>query len=437
MAIQSDALRNAAIDADELRREIEVIIEEAKRKQDTPSAVAQETLHALLYDHHRIRRWRIGTEPVLRSFTRDDVVGLLPQPVRPLADHPQRGRRRSTATRSWRWPSDCTATGPPGAPAVDRSPVGAAAPGAARRDAPRGRSPVRPDRGMARRAGAPSRRAAARPCGRGAFRRPRRLALSRASGHRNRGLGRGVQLLARRRSASSQSRPTSSRTGCEAALPAIAGRGRPAGHGRARRPKTWSGPARCLRARWARRFETAEGRASELAAAESHGGLHLVTEEYEALLRLTGDGCSRGGCAATSTRPSVSGRGLSPARCAGEDLTAGHLGARLRPVPPDGRRSHWCRRASRSLRRAPSPPGRTGAGDARGAARRRPAAPPPRRRAHGDPRCLPDARHTGAPRPGRARRPGGAERDSRGRATSMARTWRPPWSAWAARWRRP
>ncbi|HEX9166327.1 MAG TPA: insulinase family protein, partial [Gemmatimonadales bacterium] len=40
MAIQSDALRNAAIDAEELRREIQVIIEEANRKQDTPSAVA-------------------------------------------------------------------------------------------------------------------------------------------------------------------------------------------------------------------------------------------------------------------------------------------------------------------------------------------------------------------------------------------------------------
>lgn len=72
--IQADALRNATIDADELRRELRVIIEEAKRKRDTPSAVAWETLHEVLFDRHRIRRWRIGVEERLAAFTRDDVV---------------------------------------------------------------------------------------------------------------------------------------------------------------------------------------------------------------------------------------------------------------------------------------------------------------------------------------------------------------------------
>ncbi len=75
LAIQADALRNASIDAEELARELRVIIEEAKRKLDTPSALAYETLHELLFDHHRIRRWRIGTEEMLATFTRDDVVG--------------------------------------------------------------------------------------------------------------------------------------------------------------------------------------------------------------------------------------------------------------------------------------------------------------------------------------------------------------------------
>ena len=74
IAIQADALRNPLIDAGELSREIVVILEEAKRKLDTPSAVAHEALHALLFDHHRIRRWRIGHEPVLKELTRDDVV---------------------------------------------------------------------------------------------------------------------------------------------------------------------------------------------------------------------------------------------------------------------------------------------------------------------------------------------------------------------------
>lgn len=72
--IQSDALRNSVIDAEELGRELQVIIQEAKRKRDTPGAVAQETLHEVMFDQHRIRRWRIGHEDHLARLTRDDVV---------------------------------------------------------------------------------------------------------------------------------------------------------------------------------------------------------------------------------------------------------------------------------------------------------------------------------------------------------------------------
>ncbi len=73
--IQSDALRNSLIDAEELRRELKVIVQEAKRKLDSPSAVAVETLHHVMYDRHRIRRWRIGSEEMLAGFTRDDLMG--------------------------------------------------------------------------------------------------------------------------------------------------------------------------------------------------------------------------------------------------------------------------------------------------------------------------------------------------------------------------
>lgn len=73
--IQSDALRNSVIDAGELARELQVIIQEAKRKRDTPAAVAQETLHEVMFDHHRIRRWRIGHEEQLARFSRDDLMG--------------------------------------------------------------------------------------------------------------------------------------------------------------------------------------------------------------------------------------------------------------------------------------------------------------------------------------------------------------------------
>src|SRR3954465_4607291 len=72
--VQFDAFANSLIDADELARELEVIIQEAKRKADNPGAVATETLYELLHDKHRIRRWRIGREPGLRALTRDAML---------------------------------------------------------------------------------------------------------------------------------------------------------------------------------------------------------------------------------------------------------------------------------------------------------------------------------------------------------------------------
>ena len=83
LEIQADAYANSVIDADELRKELEVIIQEAKRKADNPGAVAVETLYEMLHDSHRMRRWRIGREDVLRTFTRDDVAGFYRNFYRP------------------------------------------------------------------------------------------------------------------------------------------------------------------------------------------------------------------------------------------------------------------------------------------------------------------------------------------------------------------
>ena len=74
--IQFDAFAHSSIDADELARELEVIIQEARRKRDAPGAVTVESLFALLHDRHRIRRWRIGEPEVLRGFTHADVHGF-------------------------------------------------------------------------------------------------------------------------------------------------------------------------------------------------------------------------------------------------------------------------------------------------------------------------------------------------------------------------
>lgn len=73
--IQADALRHAELDAGELARELQVIIQEARRKLDSPSSVAYETLHEVMYDRHRMRRWRIGHEAQLARFTRADLHG--------------------------------------------------------------------------------------------------------------------------------------------------------------------------------------------------------------------------------------------------------------------------------------------------------------------------------------------------------------------------
>jgi len=72
--IQADALIHSVIDTDELERELRVIIQEAKRKLDSPAAVAHETLFETMFDRHRIRRWRIGTEEGLSRLGREDVV---------------------------------------------------------------------------------------------------------------------------------------------------------------------------------------------------------------------------------------------------------------------------------------------------------------------------------------------------------------------------
>ncbi|MBA3854357.1 MAG: hypothetical protein C0503_08075 [Gemmatimonas sp.] len=74
--VQADAYTNSVIDADELRRELEVIIEETKRKADSAGPLALETMFELLHDRHRIRRWRMGREQELRTLTRQQLLAF-------------------------------------------------------------------------------------------------------------------------------------------------------------------------------------------------------------------------------------------------------------------------------------------------------------------------------------------------------------------------
>jgi len=74
LEIQADALWNSSFDADELKREIEVVIQENNRKLDNPSAVTSEKLYEVAFQRHRMKRWRIGSVAGLRALTRDDLV---------------------------------------------------------------------------------------------------------------------------------------------------------------------------------------------------------------------------------------------------------------------------------------------------------------------------------------------------------------------------
>lgn len=73
LEIVADALMHPLFDADELKREIEAVLQEGRRKMDTPGAYALEMMFREAFGSHRIRRWRIGEEEALRALTRDDL----------------------------------------------------------------------------------------------------------------------------------------------------------------------------------------------------------------------------------------------------------------------------------------------------------------------------------------------------------------------------
>jgi zinc protease len=83
LEIQSDALWNSVYDANELKKEIEVVLQENNRKLDNPSAVVSEKLYETAFQQHRMKRWRIGSPQGLRALTRDDIVAYVKKYYRP------------------------------------------------------------------------------------------------------------------------------------------------------------------------------------------------------------------------------------------------------------------------------------------------------------------------------------------------------------------
>jgi len=83
LEIQADALWNSVYDANELKKEIEVVLQENSRKLDNPAAVTSEKLYATAFQQHRMKRWRIGTPDGLRALIRDDIVAYVQKYYRP------------------------------------------------------------------------------------------------------------------------------------------------------------------------------------------------------------------------------------------------------------------------------------------------------------------------------------------------------------------
>lgn len=81
--IQADAIANPLFDPEELRKEAEVVIEESNRKLDNPPAVAVERMFETAYTTHRMKRWRIGSNEVLRNIHRDHLIDFFNTLYRP------------------------------------------------------------------------------------------------------------------------------------------------------------------------------------------------------------------------------------------------------------------------------------------------------------------------------------------------------------------
>ncbi|MBI2214226.1 MAG: insulinase family protein [Acidobacteria bacterium] len=83
MEIQADAVINPLFDPAELKKEAEVVIEESNRKYDNAPAVSAERMFATSFTQHRMKRWRIGSNEVLRSIERPNLLAFFETLYRP------------------------------------------------------------------------------------------------------------------------------------------------------------------------------------------------------------------------------------------------------------------------------------------------------------------------------------------------------------------
>ncbi len=83
MDVLADAVTSAAFDPEELQREIEVVCEEIKRSQDSPTRKLSRELFASAFLRHPYGKPVIGTEESVRSFTREGILRFYRRWYRP------------------------------------------------------------------------------------------------------------------------------------------------------------------------------------------------------------------------------------------------------------------------------------------------------------------------------------------------------------------
>jgi len=83
LEIQADALLHATLDPNEFEREKQVVIEEIRRKYDSPSAMAWEQMVEGLFSVHRTRRWRMGQPEQVAAFSHDQLLQFYRNYYRP------------------------------------------------------------------------------------------------------------------------------------------------------------------------------------------------------------------------------------------------------------------------------------------------------------------------------------------------------------------
>ncbi len=83
LPLMADAFTEPLFMEETLKREAEVVIEESHRKRDNAPALAYEEMLALAFTQHRIRRWRIGDDTVLRNIHRGQMLAFYESLYRP------------------------------------------------------------------------------------------------------------------------------------------------------------------------------------------------------------------------------------------------------------------------------------------------------------------------------------------------------------------